>query len=83
METLKNKDRQEAVRERTDERAVIEIDSEAEKIQEIFRRTGEEQRHDDRWRAIQSEYRGKDGTAKLKEWCQENDIPYIRIKKMQ
>ena len=55
-----------------------DIDSEAEKIQEVFRREDEEKERlkEDRWREIQSTYKGKDGTKKLKDWCAEREIPY-------
>ena len=72
MDAIRNRD----LRDRENERINIDVDSEAERIQEVFQRVDKEQEHDDRWRAIQSEYKGKDGTAKLKEWCQKNEIPY-------
>lgn len=60
------------------ERDVVELDrdSEAEKIQDMFQQIDEEKKHEDRWREIQSLYKGKDGTTKLKEWCTEHEIPY-------
>ena len=36
----------------------------------------DEKVREDRWREIQSEYKGKEGTQKLKEWCREKEVPY-------
>ena len=54
----------------------LDRDSEEEKTQDMFQRIDEEKKHEDRWREIQSLYKGKDETTKLKEWCTEHEIPY-------
>lgn len=74
MEELKREKRAWEHKKITNE--VVDMDSEAEKIQEMIRRDDEELKNNDRWREIQSEYKGKDGTTKLKEWCLQNEIPY-------
>ena len=76
IEMLQTQNRENQQRERGKERVIVDVDSETEKIQEIFQREDEEGKQEDKWRMIQSEYRGKDGTAKLKEWCTEHEIPY-------
>ena len=76
LEEVKNREKRFMERTREEGKEIIEIDSEAEKIQEVFQRIDDEQKHNDKWRAIQSEFKGKDGTAKLKEWCNEHDVPY-------
>ena len=76
MEEVKNRDRLFMESMKKNEKETIEVDSEAERIQDIFQRADDEQKHNDRWRAIQSEFKGKDGTTKLKEWCNKRNIPY-------
>ena len=76
LEIMKSNEKITKIKRTEVDKEVVDINSEAERIQEVFHRIDEEQRNDDKWRTIQSEYRGKDGTAKLKEWCLEHEVPY-------
>ena len=50
--------------------------SDSEQVRDILRRGNEERERNDKWREVQSRFKGKEGTAELKKWCQDNEIQY-------
>jgi hypothetical protein len=51
-------------------------ESENEDMSRYFERIDEEKSKEDKWRDVQSRFKGKEGTAELKKWCLDNEVPY-------
>ena len=84
---IKNKDMESEIRSLRDRNSMLEErnrilveererESEPEDMSRFFQRVDEEKGRDDKWREVQSRFKGKEGTAELKKWCQENEVPY-------